>query len=286
MGKPRLRISFAAALPVALLLGGCATAPRWPAGRSLLDGVTAPLPKPPDSLRASLELTAQAGGRKSSVTAAFSARPGAAYKLDLFGIPGVTAGGFLWQRGTVPEPGSDAERGPETEPGPETGPGKWTLVIYDKEEYVEGRGPRVEFGPPGLGQIPVHDVFAWLWGDFFPGDTAHAGLPAGWTRAPGGGFAYPGSDGEWRVRLDPVTGLPQSVVRADSAFRIEYATWRAGAGGAAPERPVPREVRLFRFGEPLLGIKVSMVEDQPHWKRDPFVLRIPKGFAKAERIRD
>jgi hypothetical protein len=265
---PKLRARFASALSITVLLAGCATAPRWPAGGSLLQGVTPTFPSPPDSLRASLELTAQAGGRKSSVTAAFSAKPGAAYKLDLFGIPGVTAGGFLWRRGSLGEPD------------------KWDLVIYDKEEYVEGQGPRVEIGPPGLGQIPVHDVFAWLWGDFFPGDTALAGLPMGWHRAPAGGFAYAGTDGEWRVRLDSATGLPRSVSRADSAFRIEYADWRAGAGKAAPERPVPQDVRLFRFGEPLLEIKVGSVEDQPHWKRDPFVLRIPKGFVRVERVRD
>jgi hypothetical protein len=160
------------------------------------------------------------------------------------------------------------------------------LVIYDKEEYVEGEGSRVEIGATGLGQIPVHDVFAWIWGDFFPGDTALAGLPAGFGRAADGGFGYPGTDGEWRVRLDTATGLPRSVTRADSALRIEYGSWHAGAGPASPERPVPREVRLFRFGAPMLEIKVSSVEDQPHWKRDPFVLRIPKGFRRVERIKD
>jgi hypothetical protein len=144
----------------------------------------------------------------------------------------------------------------------------------------------VEIGPAGIGQIPVHDVFAWLWGDFFPGDTALAGLPAGWGRAPEGGFAYPGTEGEWRVRLDSATGLPRSVVRADSAFRIEYGSWRAGAGKASPERPVPRDVRLFRYGQPLLEIKIGSIEDEPRWKRDPFVLRIPKGFVRAERIGD
>jgi hypothetical protein len=262
-----------------MLLAGCATAPRWPAGRSQLHGVTSPLPTPPDSLRASLELTALSGGRKSSVTAAFSAKPGQAYKLDLFGIPGVTAGGFLWQR----EPRGDT--GSREEGGSHAGPGKWALVIYDKEEYVEGEGPKVEIGPPGLGQIPVHDVFAWIWGDFFPGDTALAGWPAGWGRAPGGGFAYPGTDGEWRAVLDTATGLPRSVTRADSALRIEYGSWHAGAGASSPERPVPQDVRLFRFGEPVLEIKVGSVEDQPHWKRDPFVLRIPKGFRRVARIK-
>lgn len=250
-----------AGLALALLLAGCATAPKWPAGRSLLEGVTPTLPKPPDSLRASLELTALAGGRRSSVTAAFSAKPGRAYKLDLFGFPGVTAGGFLWR------------------------PEGWDLVLYDRAEYLEGAGDRVAIGA-GLGEIPVHDLFSWLWGDFFPGDSALAGLPATWRRVPEGGYAYRGADGEWRADLDPETGLPRAVARDDSAFRIEFGAWRAGAGAGAPERPVPRRAKVFRYGEPLLEIKVSLVEDDPAWKRDPFVLRIPKGFRRAAGLKD
>jgi hypothetical protein len=198
-----------------------------------------------------------AGGRKSSVAAALSARPGQAYKLDLFGFPGVTAGGFLWL------------------------PGKWDLVIYDREEYVEGAGPRVDLGQKGIGPVPVHDLFSWLWGDFFPGDTALAGLPQGLAPAPGGGFAYPGPDGEWRVDFDPKTGLPRAAWRADSAFRVEFGAWRAGAGKPSP-RPVPRRVRFYRGGDPVLEIKVSSLEDDPAWKRDPFVLRIPPGFRRIE----
>ena len=252
-------------LLAAALLAGCATAPRWPAGRSLLDGVTPTLPKPPDSLRASLELTALAGGARSSITAVLSAKPGRAYKLDLFGFPGVSAGGFLWRRGSLGEPD------------------RWELAIYDKAEYLEGAGPRVDLGPAGIGELPVHDLFSWVWGDYFPGDTALAGLPAGWARAEGG-FAYPGSDGEWRAELDPRTGLPLMAFRADSAFRLEFGPWRAGAGAASPARPVPRRVRLYRRGEPLLEIKVSLVEDNPAWKRDPFALRIPKGFRRVDRM--
>ena len=258
---------FRVLLALALLLAGCATAPRWTAGRSLLDGVTPTLPRPPDSLRASLELTALAGGRKSSVTAAFSARPGRAYKLDPFGFPGVTAGGFLWLQG------------------------KWDLVIYDREEYVEGAGARVDIGPQSPGPIPVHDLFSWLWGDFFPGDTALAGLPAGWAPAATapvarGGFSYRGLDGEWRIDFDPKTGLPRAAYRADSTLRIEFDAWRAGPSGASPGRPVPRHVRFYRDGEAVLEIKVSTVEDNPAWKRDPFVLRIPNGFRRVTRLKD
>jgi len=274
-------------LAAALLLAGCATAPRWPTGRSLAQGVTPSLPKPPDSLRASLELTALAGGRKSSVTAAFSARPGQAYKLDLFGFPGVTAGGFLWR------------------------PGKWDLVIYDPGEYVEGAGARVDIGMAGIGPIPVHDLFSWLWGDFFPGDSALTRLPAGWrpavssptasaptalapaasapaASAPASdrGFTYPGQEGDWRVEFDPKTGLPRASYRTDSAFRIEFSAWRVGAGAASPDRPVPRHVRFYRDGEPVLEIKVSSLEDDPAWKRDPFVLRIPNGFRRVDRLKN
>jgi hypothetical protein len=251
-----------AGLALALLLAGCAAPTRWTAGRSLLDGVTPTLPKSPDSLRASLELTAMAGGRKSSVTAAFSARPGQAYKLDLFGFPGVTAGGFLWLQG------------------------KWDLAIYDREEYVEGAGTRVDIGPQSPGPIPVHDLFSWLWGDFFPGDTALAGLPAGWAPAERGGFSYRGQDGEWRVDFDPKTGLPRAAYRADSTLRIEFDAWRAGPSGASPGRPVPRHVRFYRDGEAVLEIKVSTVEDNPAWKRDPFVLRIPNGFRRVTHLKD
>ncbi|MBW8888983.1 MAG: hypothetical protein JF616_14610 [Fibrobacteres bacterium] len=250
-----------------MLLAGCATAPRWPEGRSLDQGVTPSLPKPPDSLRASLELTALAGGRKSSVTAAFSARPGQAYKLDLFGFPGVTAGGFLWR------------------------PDKWDLVVYDPGEYVEGAGARVDIGLAGIGPIPVHDLFSWLWGDFFPGDSAQARLPAGWAPAasapgPNRGFTYPGLEGTWRVEFDPKTGLPRAAYRTDSAFRIEFTAWRVGAGAASPDRPVPRRVRFYRAGELVLEIKVSSVEDDPAWKRDPFFLRIPNGFRRVDRLKN
>jgi hypothetical protein len=146
----------------------------------------------------------------------------------------------------------------------------------------------------------VHDLFSWLWGDFFPGDSALGGLPAGWTptgtapaapapAAPAAGpgsFTYRGLEGDWRVEFDPKTGLPAAATRADSAFRIEFMAWRAGAGATSPDRPVPRHVRFYRDGEPVLEIKVSTVEDDPAWKRDPFVLRIPKSFRRVDRLKD
>jgi hypothetical protein len=227
------------------------------------------LPKPPDSLRVSLELTAIAGSRKSSVSAALSARPGTAYKLDLFGIPGVAAGGFLWTR------------------GPDAGPAKWDLVVFDREEYVEGGGEHVEIGNLGLHEVSVHDLFSWLWGDYFPGDSLRGGtLPEGWAKTGDGTFAYQGGGFAWKAEIDPGTGLPRAAMRADSAFRIEFGAWHAGAGPKAPQRAVPGRARLYRYGEPVLEIKVSSVEDDPAWKRDPFVLRIPQGFKRVDRLRD
>jgi hypothetical protein len=136
----------------------------------------------------------------------------------------------------------------------------------------------------------VHDLFSWLWGDFFPGDSALTRLPAGGSAAPAQAsdhvFTYPGVGGTWRVEFDAKTGLPRAAYRADSAFRIEYMAWRAGAGAASPDRPVPGHVRFYRAGEPVLEIKVSSVEDDPAWKREPFFLRIPGGFHRVDRLKN
>lgn len=265
-----------------LLLAGCAAAPRFPAGQALIRGETPVFPPAPDSLRCELELTAFGGGRKSSLSAAFSARPASAYKLDLFGLPGMVAGSFLWT------------------------PPQWTVVIFDREEYGEGAGEHVEMGSLGLREVSVHDVFSFLWGDFFPGalrsgDSASAsakegrvptGAPEGMAGTGGGVFRYPGRDARWRIALDPGTGLARGAGREDSAFRIEYGDYRpvsAGASGAAsaspasPQggRPVPRRVRIFRYREQILEIRVKGLEDNPRWRRDPFFIKVPKGFRRV-----
>jgi hypothetical protein len=249
-------------LPAAiLLLAGCASAPRFPAGEAILKGETPVFPPPPDSLRTELELTAFGGGRKSSVSAAFSAKPLLAYKLDLFGVPGMVAGSFLWT------------------------PGKWTLVLFDREEYVEGAGEHVEIGNLGLKEISVHDVFSFLWGDFFPGDSA-TGTPEGLTRAGEGAFTYPARGMRWRVSLDAKTGQVREAAREDSAFRIDFGDYQRSKEGALDQgkgRAVPRKVKLFRYREQVLEIRVKTLEDNPHWRRDPFFVKVPKGFRKAER---
>lgn len=261
----------------AVLLAGCAVAPRYPAGQAILKGETPVFPPSPDSLRTELELTAFGDGRKSSVSAAFSAKPWASYKLDLFGLPGMVAGSFLW-----------------------TG-GKWTLVLFDREEAVEGAGEHVEIGNLGLREIPVHDVFSFLWGDFFPGDLPREsqgdssradsagggpqGAPEGLTPMGGNAFSYPARGMRWRVTLDPGTGLVREAVREDSVFRIEYDDYKRGGSGAKDKgRPVPRKVRLSRFREQVLEIKVKTLEDDPKWRRNPFFIKIPKGFRRLEQV--
>lgn len=284
----------------ALLLAGCAAAPRFHAGQALIQGETPVFPPAPDSLRCELELTAFGGGRKSSVSAAFSAKPAWAYKLDLFGLPGMVAGSFLWT------------------------PSKWNLVIFDREEYGEGEGEHVEIGNLGLQEVSVHDVFSFLWGDFFPGAArtggpargsamdsagdiatgaatgpvkggrALTGVPVGMTGSGGGVFRYPGREARWRIVLDPKTGLVREAAREDSAFRIEYGDYKrgpagdgetasasAGTGRPAPHRPVPRRVKLYRYREQILEIRVKSLEDNPQWRRDPFFIKVPKGFRKV-----
>jgi hypothetical protein len=255
-------------LLAALLLCACASAPKFGPGQAMAKGETPVFPPAPDSLRCELELTAFGGGRKSSVSAAFSAKPRLSYKLDLFGLPGVVAGSFLWTAD------------------------KWTLVLFDREEFGEGAGEHVEIGNLGLKEISVHDVFSFLWGDFFPGAARieggsgnASGTPEGLARAEpvgaAGVFTYPGKDARWRVTLDPATGLVREAAREDSAMRIEYGEWRSGNGAADKGRPVPRRVKLFRYREPALEIRVKSLEDNPKWRRDPFFIKVPKGFRRV-----
>lgn len=213
------------------------------------------LPKTPDSLRAELELVAFDHGRKSSVAAVLAADPGRRYKLDLFGLPGMVAASFYWL--------------PET----------WTLALFDRSAYAEGAGEHVEFGNLGIHEVSVHDVFSALWGGFFPGlGAAAAGLPPAWRRVGVAGLQYSANGQTWTAELDPATGQVRSVCREDSAFRAEYLEYSLRAG-----RPVPTRIRIFSRTGPLLEIRVKSLEDNPHWRRNPFFLKVPAGFRKLER---
>jgi hypothetical protein len=250
-------------LCVTLLLSGCAAPSkvRYPMGEALLSGETpAPLPAP-DSLTAELELTGYERRGKTSVSAAFSALPLQKYKFDLFGFPGMVAAGFLWT---------------------DTG---WSLVLYERDGYLQGYGDTVEMPDLGVKAAPVHDLFSWLWGDFFPGTDPEAFAspstspptlpPKGWEPAGANAIRYQAGGHGWRVTLDPATGLVQEAVRADSAFRIRYQDYRVKDG-----RPLPGRVRVFSGDRPVLDISVDRVDDHPKWRRNPFQLRIPKGFKR------
>ena len=241
----------------ALLLAGCAAPPRYAAGEALLKGETFKLPERPDSVRAELGLTAFAAGRKSSVSAALSSQPRTKYKLDVFGLPGVVAASFLWQ------------------------PEGWTLVMFDRESFAEDTGEHVEFGNLGIHEVSVHNVFSFLWGDFFPGISGNnRDFSSGdFLRKEDGSFQYAVMGQRWTTRLDAATGLVQGVVREDSAFRIEYAEYKLIQG-----RPMPRKVTLYSRIGLLLEIRVKSVEDNPHWRRNPFTVKVPKGFQRLERM--
>jgi hypothetical protein len=300
---------FASLSILSLLISACApTQVRFPAGKTLLEGGTpAPLPAP-DSLRAELELTGYERRGKTTVSAAFSSLPLRKYKLDLMGFPGMVAASFLWT---------------------DTG---WVLALYEREGYLRGDGDTVELPGLGVAAAPVHDLFSWLWGDFFPGtaptegpvpaadpdageatapgepgaaqgdtavttaaaapddprDSGDSGAapieallaastvpPPGWEPAGPHSIRYRAGGHGWIVTLDRRTGVVSEAVRADSAFRIRYEDYRV-----RNDRPMPRRVRVFSEGRPMLDIAVDQVDDHPRWKRDPFRVRIPKGFKR------
>lgn len=256
---------FAASVSLLFLIG-CAVHPRYFVGEALLKGETPTLPSPPDSLRAELELTAFSGGdaggeaggevngekrQKSSVTAALSAKPRVAYKLDIYGFPGTVAASFLWQNNA------------------------WTLVIYDRENFVKGEGEHVEFGNLGIHEVSIHNIFAFLWGDFFPGIASQNNLtlPITFKRVNANQLEYTTQGQSWKATLEPRTGLVHEVVREDSAFRIHYVEYKILSG-----RTVPSKVEIYSRSGLLLEIKVKSLQDRPHWSRDPFFIKVPKSF--------
>jgi len=199
--------------------------------------------------------------------------------MDVYGLPGMVEASFHWA---------------------DTG---WTLLVYGREGYLRGYGDTVDLPGLGVGKVPVHDLFACLWGDFFPGDgkrpqdTAASGdtarararavtaggaadvYPYRWERSEGG-VRYAGDGVGWSARVDPATGLVREARREDSAFRIEYGDYVVRNG-----RPLPRRVKVFGGAKPLLEITVREVQDNPAWKRDPFLLRIPEGFVRLRPAR-
>lgn len=237
-----------------LILVGCAGKARYPVGEALLRGEASAAEKAVDSLRAKVELTGFQGGVRSSVSAALSARPGKDYKLDVFGLPGMVEAAFLWQ---------------------DTG---WTLVIYGREGYFRGYGDTVDLPGLGIREARVHDLFGFLWGDFFPGDAGRA-APGG--AVVGDGMQYAGADGmAWTARLDRKTGVVLEVVRADSGVRVEYGNYKVMEG-----RAVPGKVLIRNREKPVLEIAVDDVEDNPAWKKSPFRIKVPKGFEELRRAR-
>ena len=231
-------------------LFGCAPKPRFAAGEALLQGEATRLPPPPGSQRAELELTVYQGKRKTTLSAVLSAAPYRAYKLDIFGLPGMMVGSFLWNAS------------------------HWTLVLHEQEAYRNGQGEQPFLGPVEIGRMSVHDLFSFLWGDFFPGpgDSSRGGLPDSLAPGPQGTFGFKADGMRWTVQLDPATGVVRQARREDS-LEIQYLDYRVHDG-----RPLPRQARISARGATLLDIRVKSLEDNPHWKRDPFVLKVPTMY--------
>jgi hypothetical protein len=237
---------------LAMGLAGCAVKPQFPEGKALLQGEDARWARPPGCQRAELELSVFQGRRKTSLSAVLTVAPYRAYKLDLFGLPGMLVASFLWHAG------------------------EWTLVIHDQETYRTGKGERVALENLGIGPVSVHDLFSFLWGDFFPGLSDTAGLPVGFTRGNDGTLRYAAGGMNWVLALDPRTGLVREALREDSSLHIAYGDYRVMHG-----RPAPRRVQVSSRGRLLLEIRLKNLEDNPTLRRDPFLLKIPPAYREG-----
>lgn len=258
------RFLFVAAL-VTALFSACAPALRYEPGKQLLTspqpvsdssqpasdkGLTlvfaaAGLTKPPDSIDAELTLVAHEGKGKTEVTGRLFARPGNCGKLDLYGLPGRLGGAFRWQNAD------------------------WELAIYDPPRYDSGRGARVPLPLPGGAEAPYDALFAPLWGSLLPWSE---GTPLKREASAPHVVSGPGEGGTWRVAFDAKTGLPDTLWDSQG-WALSYSRWRQHEG-----RPLPGLITCARDGVVWLEVVVRQVRDNPAWRRNPFVLRKPKGL--------
>ncbi len=228
----------------ALLFFGCAKGMRT--GPISPDSARLVLP---DSLRAELDLTAQDGRRQRTVSAVLASIPGERYKLDLFGLPGMLGGSFLWMQE------------------------EWNLVLFEEGVFFAGQGDRVSLPNLKLDSLPVHALSSFLWGGMMVQEIDASPAPAETTDTPA---SRPSE--KWVLQRDSRTGLPSRAVEEISGIRLDLSQY-TGVNG----RPVPRQVRISdREGKHLLDIRVKRVDDNPTWKRDPFFLRIPPGFREID----
>ncbi len=294
MGKLFFPILFSGIL----FLCGCAVKPYYPSGQDLLRGQDPNknqnqnqnhFPPIPDSVRAELELTAFHQKQKSSVTAAFSSIPRSDYKLDIFGLPGMVAASFLWQKNL------------------------WSMVLYDDQTFAQDSGEHVEFGNLGIHEMSIHDLFAFLWGDFFPGlslgssfgstvqfekysnprnvnpenenqpnpNAVNQNIPSHGKNLM---LRYQVKGQSWFAEIDSISGLVQSVTRQDSAFRITYEDYRSQKSKGREPFPIPEKTSIYSRQGLLLEIKVKSLERNPHWRKNPFFIKIPKTFHLLKKV--
>jgi hypothetical protein len=260
------RVCFLIVAPLVVwLFTACAPSLHYGPGRQLLsagepvadparqpnasDTLVAPghagLAVPPDSIDAELVFVAHEGRRKTEVTGRLFARPGSCGKLDLYGLPGMLGGAFRWQNAD------------------------WELAIYDPPRYDSGSGARVPLPLPGGAEAPYDALFSPLWGALLPWMP---GAPLKRDSVRPYVFSGPGEGGNWRVAFAAKSGLPDTLWDSQG-WALSYSHWRQQGG-----RLLPGRITCAREGVVWLEVVVRQVRDNPAWRRNPFVLRKPKGM--------
>lgn len=256
--RPCALLRGAARLAPALLLAACAAPIRDPWGMAVARGDSPPL-RAPAAFQADLGVLPRARGalpfsarlygevRAAAVPRGDSSGPPARrYRLDLFGFPSAIAASWLW---------SD---------------GRWLLVRHDRREAISGEGPALDMEDPPVRIPDVPAVLGVLAGELLPGYPG-----AGATVAPDSGIVrWRVGNEDWEARIDPATGLCLEV--KSPALALRYARPRLHGGIVIPEK-----IDILAGGDTLLSLTLRDWKASPTWKKDPFDLVAPPGYASG-----
>jgi hypothetical protein len=220
---------------------GCAPSIRDPFGQALRRG-RVPSSAPPESLTIDLGISPLQKGA-TPFSARLYARPYRQYRLDAFGWVS-TAASYFWADGRL------------------------TLLLPEKREAWQGSGDRLEVEGLPLRLPGMQTLLGFLWSQPLPGFSGRDADSLSWS----------GDTLRWAVRGEPWQALFDDrglclEVRSP-ALLIRYRKHRRFG-----TRVIPGEAEVFADGEPLVAIKVDRIDEHPAWKKDPFELRIPKGYA-------
>jgi len=232
----------------AFILGpiiSCAPPIRDPFGLALRQGQVPP-PSAPESLTVDLGISLQRKGM-APFSARLYAKPYLQYRLDAFGFSSEVAASYLWSED------------------------HWTLLLNDRREVWEGAGDSLNMEGMGLHLPSVNALFGFLWGDPLPGFRSRDAGTLIWS---GDTLRWKFQGVPWEARFDSVRG---TCLEAESpSLTLRYRQYRRYGN-----RILPREVEASIPGEPQLLMKVNRLEDLPLWKKDPFVLKVPKEYERG-----